>query len=330
MNKKPDAARLPLTSGLSASAGMPPAMNDRNLKSGLQARPHPSPLPRERGNSADANQALEFSSIVRALPLSSGERAGVRAGLSLTFRGADYSGASISGQGVRGPLLQRVENRITNRLALATQPRVPETQFLDPKGLEELGSFCIGGLSNRMAMLESVELNRQPGLLAEEVQNVFSGGMLASELVAGETPVPQPTPNEFLRPSGFLAERAGEVGAGHRGEPTPAERNRKNGLHARPHPGPLPQERGRRSRRLWKPTRPGVRAPSGRKGSNATDATEAIELSSSARQFSLSLGERAGVRASRPSPESFRGWSAPGGSFHRAEATVLMKRLAGA
>ena len=77
----------------------------------------------------------------------------------------------------------------------------------------------------------------------------------------------------------------------------PAERNRKNGLHARPHPGPLPQERGRRSRRLWKPTRPGVGAASERKGSNATDATEAIELSNSARQFSLSPGERAGVRA---------------------------------
>ena len=68
----------------------------------------------------------------------------------------------------------------------------------------------------------------------------------------------------------------------------------------RPHPGPLPQERGRRSRRLWKTTSPGVGAPSGRKGSNATDATEAIELSNSARKFSLSLGERAGVRASLP------------------------------
>jgi hypothetical protein len=67
----------------------------------------------------------------------------------------------------------------------------------------------------------------------------------------------------------------GGVGIGHRGGPTPAERNRKSGLDARPHPSPLPLERGRRSRRLWKPTRPGVGAPSGRKGSNATDATEA-------------------------------------------------------
>jgi len=55
-------------------------------------------------------------------------------------------------------------------------------------------------------------------------------------------------------------------------------------------PALSPGERGRRSRRLWKPTRPGVGAASERKGSNATDATEAIELSNSARQFSLSPG----------------------------------------
>jgi hypothetical protein len=79
---------------------------------------------------------------------------------------------------------------------------------------------------------------------------------------------------------------------------TPAPLSREEGegqKEVRPHPGPLPQERGRRSRRLWKTTRPGVRAPSGRKGSNATDATEAIELSNSVRKFSLSVGERAGV-----------------------------------
>jgi hypothetical protein len=145
-------------------------------------------------------------------------------------------------------LLRGVENRIPHALALAAQSRVPKTQFLDPESLEELGSFCIIGLSNRMAMLESVELNRQPGLLAEEVQNVCSGGMLASELVAGETPVPQPTPKEFLGPSGFLAERAGEAGVGHRGEPTPAERNRKNGLHEIQFRSPVPVSKVRSPR----------------------------------------------------------------------------------
>jgi len=63
-------------------------------------------------------------------------------------------------------------------------------------------------------------------------------------------------------------------------------------------PALSPEERGRRSRRWRKTTRPGVGAPSGRKGNHATDATEAIELSNSARTLSLSPGVRAGVRAS--------------------------------
>ena len=53
----------------------------------------------------------------------------------------------------------------------------------------------------------------------------------------------------------------GEVGVGRGGGPTPGERRRKNGLHARPHPGPLPpvlrsttaeggQERGRQARNV--------------------------------------------------------------------------------
>ena len=60
-------------------------MNDRNLKNGTGARPHPGPLPpafalsygsagQERGNAAKATQAFEFSRILRNLPLSSGER----------------------------------------------------------------------------------------------------------------------------------------------------------------------------------------------------------------------------------------------------------------
>jgi hypothetical protein len=124
-------------------------------------------------------------------------------------------------------------------------------------------------------------------------RRAYAGGAEPQEWIT-RSPSPQPSP----RGEGEVG--AVWVGVGHRGGPTPAERNRKNGLHARPHPGPLPQERGRRARRLWKTTRPGVLSPSGRKGSNATDATEAIELSNSARKFSLSPGERAGVRVSLP------------------------------
>jgi len=304
----------------------------------FNARPHPGPLPQERGrhsprwwkptpqgvgavlerrssNATDATKAIDFSTTARRFSLSPGERAGVRASLPLTFPrvhytlwasvrltfgGTDYPGPSISGQGVWRPLLQSVENCIPHGLALAAQPRVPKTQFLDSESLEESGALCVIGLSNRMAMLESVQFNRESGLLAEEVQNVLSGRMLASELIPGEAPVPQPTPKEFLRPGGFLAERAREIGVGHGGQPRTAQRNRKHEFNARPHPGPLPQERGRHSPRWWKPTPQGVGAVLERRSSNATEASKTIELSNSGRRLPLSPGERAGVRASPP------------------------------
>jgi hypothetical protein len=385
------------------------------LIGGFYVRPHPGPLPpafalsygsagQERRKATKATQAFELSGSARNLSLSPGERAGpsprrsgfgraggvrasvaltfpriphaLRSSLPLTFRGADYSGASISGQWVRGPLLQRFENRVADSLALAPQLRVPETQFLDSKSLEEPGSFCVIGLSSRMAVLEPVEFNREPRLLAEKVEKVFSGGMLASKFVAGEPPVPQPPPHEFLGPGGLLPERTGEAGVGHGGEPrspardfkkgtgdrahsqergnaaratqafeisgtgqrlaltpalSPGERGKRlqrlwnktplfgggtvfgliSGFYARPHPGPLPpafamsygsagRERGNGSQPSWKTTPLGGGAVFERRPTNATSATQAFELSGTARNLSLSPGERAGVRASVP------------------------------
>jgi hypothetical protein len=101
-NKKPAVAKPPPTSQLNAITGMLPVRNDRNFKNGTEARPHPSPLPRERekrwqrslnttplgadavfertpNHATNATKAFELSSIVQNLPLSPGERAGVRA-----------------------------------------------------------------------------------------------------------------------------------------------------------------------------------------------------------------------------------------------------------
>ena len=86
-------------------------------------------------------------------------------------------------------------------------------------------------------------------------------------------------------------------------------------------PALSPRRRGRRSRRFWKPTRPGVGAPSGRKGSSPTDATEAIELSNSARKFSLSLGERAGVPR-KLSGLTFGDANYPGPTYKRARGVA--------
>jgi hypothetical protein len=227
-------------------------MHDRTLKNRTKARPHPGPLPRERENRSprswkntflgrravfdrkqtnaiNATKTFDLSGTVQNPSLSLGERAGVRASVALTFRGAHDPGASIGGQRVRRPLLQGFENRVADSLALAPQLRIPETQFLDSKSLEEPGSFCIIGLSSRMAMLEPVEFNREPRLLAEKVQKVFPRGMLAAELVAAEPPVPQPPPHGFLGPSGLLPERSGESDVGHGAEPKTPTRDCKNG-----------------------------------------------------------------------------------------------------
>jgi len=53
-----------------------------------------------------------------------------------------------------------------------------------------------------------------------------------------------------------------------------------------------------------KATRPSIGGAFERKGNNATDGTEAVELSNGARN--LSPGERAGVRASLPESERVR------------------------
>jgi len=283
----------------------------------MNTRPHPNPLPQERENRPPRfGDALEPSSTARKLPLSPGERAGVRASVLLTFLRANDPRASISRQGVRRPLLQRVENRIANGLAFATQSPIPETQFPDSKSFEEPRSFCVVGLPGRMPVLEPVEFNREPGLFAEKVQQVFSDGMLAPELVAGESPVSQPPPHEFLGPGGLLAPGAGESGVGHGQKPMTLARNFKNGLHARPHPNPLPQEREEASNAASAPQpstavqrlslslgeRAGVRASVSLNSKPQTNyapiETHAAEILNAGHPFPLSLGERAGVRAS--------------------------------
>ena len=69
-------------------------------------------------------------------------------------------------------------------------------------------------------------------------------------------------------------------------------------INDRPHPGPLPQEREEHSQRSWNPIPLGLRTVFERRPYRAPIATGAFEPSSDARNISLSLGERAGVRAS--------------------------------
>src|SRR5215471_17098487 len=69
-------------------------------------------------------------------------------------------------------------------------------------------------------------------------------------------------------------------------------------VHVRPHPGPLPQERGKYSNRFGK-----IGARRSRRSIQAVRRFERrqstiLDFTGMAKCFSLSLGERAGVRAS--------------------------------
>ncbi len=69
-------------------------------------------------------------------------------------------------------------------------------------------------------------------------------------------------------------------------------------IYSRPHPGPLPRERGNHSP-AFKGTRAmGCSVTSGTNNRGTVVATGAILFARGARSFSLSRGERAGVRAS--------------------------------
>ena len=90
---------------------------------------------------------------------------------------------------------------------------------------------------------------------------------------------------------------AGVVSRGD-GFSTPPQPRRIDLMNVRPHPGPLPQEREKRSPRLGGADAPGCRAVFPANDEAAAIATVTNEFSNNAASLPLSPGERAGVRAS--------------------------------
>jgi hypothetical protein len=176
---------------------------------------------------------------------------------------------------------------------------VPEAEFLNTQCFQEAGSLRVMGLPLRVTVLESVEFDRQARLFAEKVQVVSFDGMLASKFVSGETSVPQPLPHQFLGPGGSLPEGTSTLSNGHRGErsDTVEKFNKDNGFNARPHPGPLPQERENRKSVFGGEHIVGGRGSSVN-GARLVGAIGVLEESGSVDGYSLSLGERVRVRAS--------------------------------
>ena len=125
-----------------------------------------------------------------------------------------------------------------------------EAKFLDAHRNKELGSFSIVSLLAGLPVPAAVEFDGEAGFAAVKIQKVNPDRMPPTKFVGAESPVTQPTPHEFFRPSRLLAQRAGAVGVGHGRTVGWCGCEEKNRLNARPHPGLLPQEKENRSPRF--------------------------------------------------------------------------------
>ena len=227
-----------------------------------------------------------------------GERAGVRASVPLTFFPLRRQGLGVRRQRPRRASLQFTEDRVPIHLSLAPETRVPEPQHLDAKRSEELLPLRVMFPLFWKSVLASIQFNRQPRLFAEKIERVFADRMLSAEFVTAESSPAQPAPHELFCPGRLLPENASQVGVGHGRHDSDVAPMKKNGVNARPHPGPLPQERVNHpplsddtDAHSGPPSRPA-------QAKEAAIATVGENFPCDAAAFSLSPGERAGVRGS--------------------------------
>ena len=192
---------------------------------------------------ARCNLTLELLNPRDCCSLSPGGRVRVRAGVTLTFPFPNNPRPCASRQRMRRAFLQRIENHIAHKLFLSSQLPIPEAKLLDPHRSEELCPLGIVSLLVGKTMLPTIEFNREACFYAIEVEEVNPAWMIAAKLVRAEPPVAQPTPHRLLGPSLLLAQRTSAFRVGHSGRLGCCARFEKNSFDARPHPGPLPQER---------------------------------------------------------------------------------------
>ena len=196
---------------------------------------------------------IELLKTRDSCPLSLGERVRVRASVttnffpSINFLSPHNPRPRISRQRMRSTFLKRVENHITNKLFFAPQLRVPKADLPDAHRSEKLCALGVMRLLSGMPVVPSIKLDGKARLHAIKVEVVNPARMVAAEFVRAKSPVTQPTPHEFFCPCLFLPQCAGASGVGHGGKVIRVLRKEKNGVHDRPHPGPLPQERENRS-----------------------------------------------------------------------------------
>ena len=183
--------------------------------------------------------------------LSSGERARVRASVPLTSLLPPNLGRHrrprVARRWMRRAFLQRVEDRVTHKLLFPPQLPVPKAQFFDAHRGEESRPLGIARMLIRMPVMPAVEFDGEACLSAIKVEGVCADRKLPTKFIGAESPVAQPAPHEFFSPSLLLSQNACERGVGHDENVLCSGQDEKNGVYARPHPDPLPQERENRS-----------------------------------------------------------------------------------
>jgi hypothetical protein len=195
--------------------------------------------------------------------LSPRERAGVRGNGSSESQPAHAASSSsrsrlifprlshrptIIRQRMRRAFLQRPPYRVADAVLVPPQVAVPEPQHLHARFLQPRVTLHIPLLLLWEAMLASIQLDIHKRLDAEEIQHVLPETMLPSKLVAGEPPIPQPGPQQLLRPGVFLAKQPGDLVAVGHGESLAVTAGflKPVGRATRlsPHPSPLPRGEG--------------------------------------------------------------------------------------
>jgi hypothetical protein len=119
---------------------------------------------------------------------------------------------AILRQRMRRAFLQRPPNRLSNRVLLPSQPRVPKSQHFDAFAAK-VGVACeIPRLLFRMTVPAAVQFDIHSRFEAEKIEDEVSKLMLAPKFIRREAPVTKPLPKQSFRPSVILAQSAGNPG----------------------------------------------------------------------------------------------------------------------
>ena len=118
--------------------------------------------------------------------------------------------------GVRAMGVQPIQDGVEHTDPFGQDLTIVETQHLKAKVMKREGAALVSFCCFWFEMLAAIELDHQTGFNASDVCEERADGVLAAELVSGETAVAENAPQCLLSPCRFLAQNSGELG-GHGG-----------------------------------------------------------------------------------------------------------------